>query len=85
MDRKLLKERDDTTSKERKIPLVLTDSQSLPNIGTDFCKLWKYFIYKQIIQPNFSKCTSNRFQTKQKFEGANRYQKNRAQLGEKNI
>ena len=41
MDRKeLLKERDNTTSKETKIPLVLTHSRSLPNISKVFCNHW---------------------------------------------
>ena len=83
MDRKeLSRERDNTTSKET-IPLVLTNNLSLPDIGTVACKLWKHFIYKQIIQQNFSKCSSYLFQTKQKFEGANLYQQNGAQQGEK--
>ena len=73
MDRKELStERDNTTSKET-IPLVLTNNRSLPDIGTVACKLWKHFIYKQIIQQNFSKCSSYLFQTKQ----------NGAQQGEK--
>ena len=40
MDRKDLKKKkkDNTTSKETKIPLVLTYSQSLPNISKVFCK-----------------------------------------------
>ena len=39
MDRKeLLKERDKTTAKETKIPLVSTYSWSLPNIGKVVCK-----------------------------------------------
>ena len=41
MDRKeLLKERDNTTSKETKIPLVLTHSWSLPSISKVFCNHW---------------------------------------------
>ena len=41
MDRKvLLKERDNTTSKETKIPLILTDSQCLPNISKVVHKHW---------------------------------------------
>ena len=39
MDKKeFLKERDYTTSKETKIPLVLTYNQSLPNISKVTCK-----------------------------------------------
>ena len=36
----LLKERDNTTSKETKIPLVLTYSRSLPNISKVVRKHW---------------------------------------------
>ena len=56
MDREeLLKERENNTSKETKIPLVLTYNRSLPNISKVVYKHWKHFIYKQSIQRNFSK------------------------------
>ena len=45
MDRKELeKERDNTTSKERKIPLVLTFSRSLPNMSKVVYNHWNIFL-----------------------------------------
>ena len=52
MDRKeLLKETDNTTSKETKTPLVLTYSRSLPDISKVVC----LFIHKRSLQRDFSK------------------------------
>ena len=55
MDRKeLLKERDNTTQEETEIPLVLTNTRSLPNISKVIRKQWKIVslnkAFKEIFQ-----------------------------------
>ena len=55
MDRKeLLKERDNTTPEETEIPLVLTNTRSLPNISKVIRKQWKIVslnkAFKEIFQ-----------------------------------
>ena len=55
MDRKeLLKERDNTSSKEKKIQLVSTCSRSLTNISKVVCKYWNILFinkaFKEIFQ-----------------------------------
>ena len=54
MDRKeLLKERDKTTSKETKIPLVLTYSRSLTNINTVVRKYWNILSINKALKEIF--------------------------------
>ena len=54
MDRKeLLKERDNTTSKEIKIPLVLTYSRSLQNISKVDRKHWNILSINKANKENF--------------------------------
>ena len=54
--KELLNERDNTTSKETKIPLVLSYSRSLPNSSKVFRKYWSILAinkaFKEIFKMN---------------------------------
>ena len=67
--KKLLKERHNTTSKERKILLVLTYSGSLPNISKVVCKYWNILSINIAVKEIFQNEPVSDFRRSQKFEG----------------
>ena len=65
-----LKERENTASKETKIPLVLTYNRSLSNISKVVRKYWNILSINKSFK-EFFRMNQNSFQTQQTFEGTN--------------